>query len=358
MTEITITPLTVPDAPDSADAAEFRAMIEIGNRMARIDSGTSDLDDTIESVLPSWHDRKDGLHHGFIARRGGTIVGAASIESSLAPGTTTAEVQFSVLPDEIADGVGQALLQRIETEARALGRTSLQSWTLHPASPGPNPLTPATGWGRVAGTPLSELLTAGGFTFEQVERTSALRLDAPTGLIEDRLLEARTVAGDNYRLVEWSLPTPAHLRAGYGGVIARMATDVPSGDLVTEAETWDEEKVSRRDERLLAGGATFSVVAVIHEPTGQMVAFNELMAQGPLDGITHQWGTLVVTEHRGRRLGTLVKCVNLLRWRRIAPHSQKVVTFNAEENRAMLDINEAMGFLPVSHAGGWQKHLR
>lgn len=357
MTEITVTPLVVPMTGDDEDAAEFRAMIDIGNAMARLDAGNTELDETVESALPGWHDQSDCLRRGFIARRGDRIVGAAALESNVDDGTTKAEVEFSVLPDEMAAGVGTALLERIEAEARALGRTVLQTWTLHPVDPGRDPLRPATGWGRVARTPLSDVLTTSGFTFEQVERTSALPLDAPLASIEQRLRAARAFAGPDYRVVEWSLPTPSHLRAGYGSIIARMATDVPTGDLVTEAEVWDEEKVTRRDERLLAGGATFSVAAVIHEPTGDMVAFNELMVQGALDGVTHQWGTLVVTEHRGRHLGTLAKCANLLRWRDIAPASPRVVTFNAEENRPMLDINEAIGFVPVMYEGAWKKVL-
>ncbi|WP_298040647.1 GNAT family protein [uncultured Microbacterium sp.] len=356
MTDIIITGLVVPKTANAPDAAEFRAMVDIGNAMARADVGTADLDDTVESLLPAWHDQSDRLSRGFVARRDGEIVGAAVLQTNTAAGTTRAEVEFSVMPEEMAT-TGQTLLSRAEAEARELGRSVLQSWTLHPASPGDAPITPATGWGLVASTPMSELLVANGFTFEQVERTSILPLDQPMDAVHRRLDEAIAYAGDEYRLVEWSLPTPPELRRGYGGVIARMATDVPVGDLVSEAEVWDDEKVARRDARILSGGATFSVAAVEHVPTGEIVAFNELKADGDLTGVTHQWGTLVVPEHRGRRLGTVVKCANLLRWQGIAPRSPKVVTFNAEENRAMLDINEAMGFVPASYAGGWQKRL-
>jgi hypothetical protein len=357
MTDIVVTPMVVPAAADAPDATEFRAMVELGNQAAELDAGIDDLSDTPEEVLPSWLDQSDRIRRGFIARRGGEILGAASITTSTQPGTTAAEIELMFLPPHGSDGVAAVLLDRLEQEAGVLGRSILQAWTLHPAAGGERMLTPATGWGEVASTPLSDLLDAHGYALEQVERNSILPLHGTLHDTERRLAEAVAFAGPDYRVVSWTLPTPPELRSEYGSMIARMATDVPSGDLTMEEETWDDERVSRRDATFAAGGQTMSVAAVVHEPSGAMVAFNELNIGSDLTGVTHQWGTLVVKEHRGRRLGTIVKCANILRWQSIAPHSPKISTFNAEENRPMLDINERIGFVPASYAGAWQKRL-
>lgn len=40
-----------------------------------------------------------------------------------------------------------------------------------------------------------------------------------------------------------------------------------------------------------------------------------------------------------------------------APDCRAVSTWNAEENRPMLAVNEAVGFTPVAHEGQWRKEL-
>lgn len=357
MSEVAITDLGVPERLDSAEAAEFHAMVEIGNQQAELDAGIDDLSETAEELLPSWRDQTDRTQRGLIARRGGDIVGAGYLSIANDKGSSAAELGVMVTPEHWDSGVEQALLERLERTALDLGRTTLQSWTLHPATPSERMLVPATGWGRVAATRLSDLLITNGYALEQVERNSVLALDGPLSTAEQKLRESTAFAGDDYCVVSWTLPTPAHLREGYADIISRMATDVPSGDLHIDEEVWDEARVVRRDQHFTDGGQLVSVSAVEHLPSGRLVAFNELVIGADRAGVTHQFGTLVVKEHRGKRLGTIVKCANLLRWRDIAPDSPKISTFNAEENRPMLDINEAIGFVPASYAGGWQKTL-
>ncbi|WP_257643147.1 hypothetical protein [Micrococcus luteus] len=126
-----------------------------------------------------------------------------------------------------------------------------------------------------------------------------------------------------------------------------MATDVPSGDLTVVERTWDAARVRRTDEQVLATGRLFRTVAR-HRGSGRIVGLNELVApRSRADGLIDQWDTIVLPEHRGHRLGMRVKAANLLAVRRALPEARAIITWNAEENRPMLDVNEALGFRPV-----------
>ncbi|HZW41277.1 MAG TPA: hypothetical protein VFE99_03160, partial [Agromyces sp.] len=62
-------------------------------------------------------------------------------------------------------------------------------------------------------------------------------------------------------------------------------------------------------------------------------------------------------EHRGHRLGLLIKAALHEAVRAHSPETSAITTFNAEENRYMLDVNEALGFAPIGYQGVWQKNL-
>ncbi|MBW9092922.1 GNAT family N-acetyltransferase [Microbacterium jejuense] len=354
---ITIQPVTVPAAVDAAEARVFLEMVRIANAVCLHDAGHDYLHEEPEEMLGMWQDQTDWTQLGFAALRGDEVRGVVKMMISNQPDAGAIEFDLMVDPPYRGQGLEELLLAEVEREARERGISTIQTWTLHRPDTAGERLESPTGWGSVPADAEARRQQAHGFTLEQVERNSVFDLTGDFSIVERMLHDAEAAAGDDYRAVVWTSPTPPEYVEGFAYTLSRMSTDTPQGGLVVDEQHWDAARVTRRDARLQAQGLTVSVAAVLHVPTGRVVAYNELAIADDPSGATQQFGTLVVKEHRGHRLGTIVKCANLLRWRTIAPLSPRVSTFNAEENRHMLDINEAIGFVPASYAGAWKKVL-
>jgi len=354
---VTISPVVVPASVDAPDARVFVEMVRIANAVCLHDAGHDYLHEEPEEMLGMWQDQADWIQLGFAALRGDEVLGVVKMMISNQPDAGTVEFDLMVDPPHRGQGLEGPLLAEVEREARDRGISTIQTWTLHRPDAVGERLASPTGWGSIPADAEARLQQQNGFTLEQVERNSVFDLTGDLSLVERMLRDSEAAAGDEYRSVTWTSPTPPEYIDGFAYALSRMSTDTPQGGLVVDEQHWDAARVKRRDARLNAQGLTVSVAAVLHVPTGRVVAYNELAIADDPAGATQQFGTLVVKEHRGHRLGTIVKCANLLRWRTIAPRSPRVSTFNAEENRPMLDINEAIGFVPASYAGAWKKVL-
>ena len=89
-------------------------------------------------------------------------------------------------------------------------------------------------------------------------------------------------------------------------------------------------------------------IAARHDQTGQLVAITQLSTDPGNPGWALQAITAVAREHRGRRLGLLVK-VAMLDWLTSErPDVERIVTGNAGPNDHMIAINEQLGFEVVS----------
>ncbi|MCW3494257.1 GNAT family N-acetyltransferase [Microbacterium sp. SSM24] len=355
---LVIRPVVVPASVDAPDAGTFLEMVRIANAVCLADAGHDYLREEAGEMLGFWQDQTDWTQLGFAVERDGVILGVVKMMISTEDDVSTIEFDLMVDPPRWGEGAEQLLLAEVEREARERGIATIQTWTLHrPGTPGRR-LSPPTGWGEIPAEDRQTVFQLdNGFSLEQVERNSVFDLTGRFDVVERMLAEAVAAAGDDYRIVTWSSPTPPEYRDGYAHVLSRMSTDAPSGGMVIDEQHWDADRVARRDARQQAQGLTVSVAAVEHIPTGKIAAYNELVIAEDRHGATQQYGTLVVKEHRGHRLGTIVKCANLLHWRELVPESPRVSTFNAEENRHMLDINETIGFVPASYAGAWKKVL-
>lgn len=354
-------PLVVPASIDSPDATDFISMTEIRNAIYRELNGNDDEDMTPAELLPHWISNSDGIHTGWLVLDDGLPIGRVCVDIPLDEGSRSAYWQIELLQSHWGRGIGTAAMPLVERNAREHGRTLLQSWAQHvePESgstdAGLGRIASPTGFGDVPRDHIARFYLRHGHELGQVERKSALAIDSTTiPLLERMLAESRP---DGYSLVNWQLPTPGEYIADYARMKNRMSTDVPSGEMEYDEETWDAARVARHDANWLDGGHTFLLMAARHDATGELVAFTELAIGENKTGPTSQVDTLVLREHRGKKIGQWIKCANLLAWQKIAPQSRKVLTWNAEENRHMLDVNEAMGFAPAAYIGAWKKTM-
>ncbi|WP_019179166.1 GNAT family N-acetyltransferase [Microbacterium yannicii] len=353
---LTIEPVVVPETLEQPEARRFLDMVRIANEVCRHDAGHDYLREEPEEMLGFWQDQSDWTQVGYAVLRDDVMVGAVKLMISNEPGTSAIEFDLMVDPPHWGIGAEELLLAEVEREARERRIGVIQTWTLHRPDAGRERLEPPTGWGSIPADDRQTVFQLrNGFSLEQVERNSVFDLTKDVAPLRAMLEDAVRTAGQEYRVISWTAPTPPEYADGFANAMARMSTDAPSAGMVIDEQHWDAARVQRRDARQQAQGLTVSVAAVFHEPTGAIAAYNELVIADDPRGATQQFGTLVLKEHRGRRLGTVVKCANLLRWRDIVPESPRVSTFNAEENRHMLDINEAIGFVPASYAGAWKK---
>ncbi|MBO9626909.1 MAG: GNAT family N-acetyltransferase [Microbacterium sp.] len=349
-------PLVLPARADVGGAADFLDYARVRNEVFFEATGRTDDSFEPEALLPLLHSDRDQTRQQWTIVEHGTVIGVATLNILADSAGRSAFLTLGLLSVAWGRGIGTAAYSQLEKHAASVGVRRLMLWAEHTDGGEPR-LDAPTGFGSVPLTRGARFLVRNGYTLEQVERVSELVLDdALPEIVEARQREAAAHASD-YDVVSWTLPTPAEHVAGYAHLKSRMSTDAPDADMDMPEEFWDADRIARHDERYLARGSTVLVTAARHLATGELCAYTELSAEPGIGTVTHQEDTLVLADHRGHRLGMLVKTAGLRAWHGIRPDSPRVVTYNAEENRPMLSINEAIGFTPIAYEGAWKKDL-
>lgn len=285
---------------------------------------------------------------GLTATLGDRLIGRALLWLPLLENRTMIEGSWLLTPGldpaEHAATVS-ALLDALDELAAAEGRP----WHLLEVPCTPGRLVPAGGAGSAdPDAPDAAALLARGFALQQVYRFQVADLEALTDL--DARLAAASVPG--YRLVAWTGRVPAPHRDAFCSLVAVMDREVPTGGVEYEPQQWDDARLSEFEGTLERSGRTL-IGALAYTDAGEPAGYTELMATGR--AVAHQGDTLVDPAHRGRRLARWLKLANLARLRAEFAEARWVTTDNAEENAAMLAINESIGFTTALHQGLWQR---
>ncbi len=347
--------LPIPETLDGEGAADFTAAVDARNAAEIAGYGTPEVAYPPDEFLPYWHDpHEPKVLWG--ARVDGRIMGRATHEWQL-DDDSVGWIHLHVHPDVWGIGIGRALADAVEEHARSLGRTRLITYAVSADAPGER-LVPPTGAGSIpAGNREVRFLLARGWRLEQIARGSRFALPFDPADLAARRAQAELHAGDDYRIHTWAGPSPERWVADIAMLNTRMSTEAPSAGLEEPEDPWDADRV-REHEALHDAGPRKTLTAVAeHVPSGTLAAFTQLAAPADLARPVTQEDTLVLREHRGNRLGMLLKVANLQFLEEVAPGHPCVLTWNAEENRAMLDVNEAVGFVPIGYEGAWRKDL-
>ena len=357
MTDFPIERIVIPPHLDHSGAADFIATVEVRNSAEADGYGTDELSVSAAELLPTWLDQEYEPKQLFAVRVEGRIVARAVYEIRTVAEDGIAWVDVQVHPEFRRRGIGTALADYLEKLAAEDHRSKLVVYTVSKAADGERLESP-TGFGSVpAGNSEVRFLLGRGFNLEQVERASRVALPVPARAIDELIDRAQSTAGADYHLHQWIGRTPDRWLDDMALLFTRMSTDAPNAGLEEPEDVWTRQRLIDYEDRAEAGPKTVVVSVVEHLSTGCLVGMTELGVPIEPHRPVFQNDTIVLKEHRGHRLGMLMKAANIRLLQSAAPGHPSIMTFNAEENRHMLDVNEAVGFEPMGYAGAWKKIL-
>ena len=158
-----------------------------------------------------------------------------------------------------------------------------------------------------------------------------------------RLHAAASEKAKDYELVRLAPPLADEVLAQLVEVTAAI-NDAPMGDLTFEDEVFDLARLRDIEAARVHRSERIYRIAARHRRTG-VIGGHTVVNLNPLDP-THagQGDTAVHRDHRGHRLGLLLK-IEMMRWLAEAePQVSEITTWNNADNHYMIDINEAIGY--------------
>lgn len=328
---------------DPSDAGAYDAFYDVylAAERAAGDAGSPWMRDEVRVDLQEPSVRR--WIGGYVGRLDDRVVAVGQLSTPLLDNLGSATLAVHVAPDDRRRGHGSALLARLESEAADRSRSVINAEASWAYDAGPDG----------TGEPGPEFALARGYTLGlgDVKRRLALPVD-PT-VLADIAAEAEP-HHTAYTLRSWVGPVPDELLVDWALLNASLVTEAPTGDLHREPEAADPAVV-RESEAMLArqGRTKYNTVAL--DADGTVVAYSDLVTTVHEPGKAYQWGTLVRGDARGHRLGLAVKVANqrLLQCER--SDLRELVTYNAEVNSHMIEVNERLGFVPVARLGEFQK---
>ncbi|HEY0473758.1 MAG TPA: GNAT family N-acetyltransferase [Kribbella sp.] len=300
--------------------------------------------DCPEALLSTPRSYAADLSHGWDGDPGqaylardpdGFAVGLLSVDLPTYDNTNLAWFEVEVHPDYRGRGIGSQLLQYGEQLAQRVGRDSLgmSSWDL----PKAEAFARRHGFGRKL--------------IEVNRRQDIANLDWS---IVRRLYDDAVQASAGYELLRIAGALPEELLEGMVAVTASI-NDAPKDELDIEDDEYSPERLRAYEEAQFAHERSVYRVIARERATGVLAGHSTITVEQERPHIAEQADTAVARDHRGHRLGALVKTGMLLWLREAEPAITQLDTWNAESNAHMIAINEHLNYRIIARALAYQK---
>lgn len=323
------------EVSDAAGFAEFHRVLTSAEAAGRDFHTPTGLEEMRVGYAP---DNTAWRSVAVVARLDRQLVGAMNLEQPLLDNTHLVEVQIAVLPEHRRRGVGRALFDHAVEFTRSASRRSIWAETASPVE--------TSGAGAA-------FAAACGMSRQHVEMHQVLALPVPGELLAAVDAVSAEAGSAGYRIETWQDRCPDEWAEGYCRLLTVFVDHAPTGDLDVEGQTWDLDRLRATEDRRIAQGRS-TLRAVALDPDGDLVGCTDILVPAAPSVDVHQGGTLVLTAHRGHRLGTALKVANLRALLRVHPERRVIHTYTAPENGPMNAVNQVMGFRPVEENAEWQ----
>jgi GNAT superfamily N-acetyltransferase len=176
------------------------------------------------------------------------------------------------------------------------------------------------------------------------------------------LVDVGTVVADatnhaaDYELVRLTGPVPDELMDQMVVLVAAI-NDAPTDDLEFEDEVFSPERLRAFDAAQVAKGGRLYRLVARHRQTGVLAGHTVVSVESDRPWHAHQLDTSVLAEHRGHRLGLLLKG-SMVQWlAETEPQLLEVDTWNAASNAHMIAVNDRLGYRVAATATCYQTHV-
>jgi len=268
----------------------------------------------------------------FLAYDNGVVAGGGSFARYDGWGIVFTDIE--VLPEFRRRGIGNRLLDRLRSEAHAVGLAKLFLFTVDNVPSG-EPFLIRRGAQK-------GIVQKGGRLFTKDIDIALMR----------RWIAAGAKAG--FESGVWHNRIPEEHIDRY--VVAyNSINDAPHGELETTQTAMTPDAMRAIIRRFIVNGGNDILIAWVRDTlSGEFAAISELALNRSQPTQAFQNNTMTVSRYRGNGFGKLVKAQNALHLIEHWPRIQSIRTSNAEVNDAMLAINEKMGFKQVQTHTFWE----